>query len=96
MPCAQPSVALHPHPPRRADTVVLKPSPLPGYQKSMANCTRCHSAQYMQYQPPTAPRNCWDAMVHRMKTVFKAPVDDAEMADIVDYLAKTYSSDQPK
>jgi hypothetical protein len=50
----------------------------------------------MQYQPPTAPRAYWDAMVHRMKAVFKAPVDDADMADIVDYLAKTYGNEQPK
>ena len=78
------------------DTVVLKPSALPGYQKAMANCTSCHSAEYMQYQPPTAPRKYWDAMVHRMKTVFKAPVPDADMPDIVDYLAKTYGAEQSK
>ncbi len=62
----------------------------------MADCTSCHSADYMQYQPPTAPPNFWDAMLHRMKTVFKAPVDDADMADIVDYLAKTCGAEQPK
>jgi cytochrome c553 len=78
------------------DTVMLKPSTLPGYAKATANCASCHSAEYMQYQPPTAPRAYWDAMVHRMKAVFKAPVDDADMADIVDYLAKTYGNEQPK
>jgi hypothetical protein len=78
------------------DTVVLKPSPLPGYQKAMANCTSCHSAEYMQYQPSTASRKYWDAMVHRMKSVFKAPVEDADMPDIVDYLVKTYGEEQPK
>lgn len=78
------------------DTVVLKPSPMPGYAKAMANCVSCHSAEYMQYQPATAPRAYWDAMVHRMKTVFKAPVEDADMPDIVDYLAKTYGNEQPK
>jgi cytochrome c553 len=75
---------------------MLKPSPLPGYQKAVANCTSCHSAEYMQYQPPSASRSYWDAMVHRMKAVFKAPVDDADMADIVDYLTKTYGAEQPK
>jgi sulfite dehydrogenase (cytochrome) subunit B len=78
------------------DTIVLKASPLPGYAKAMANCTSCHSAEYMQYQPPTAPRAYWDAMVHRMKAVFKATVDDADMPDIVDYLAKTYGNEQGK
>jgi mono/diheme cytochrome c family protein len=79
-----------------ADTVMLKASALPGYQKAMAVCTSCHSAEYMQYQPPTAPRRYWDAMVHRMKSVFKAPVEDADMPAIVDYLVKTYGEEQPK
>jgi hypothetical protein len=50
----------------------------------------------MLYQPPTAPRPYWDAMVKRMKAVFKAPIDDAEMPAIVDYLARTYGNEQPK
>ena len=78
------------------DTVFLTPSPLPGYAKAQANCTMCHSAEYMRYQPPTASRAYWDAMVHRMKAVFKAPVEDADMPLIVDYLVKTYGIEQPK
>ena len=78
------------------DTVVLTPSALPGYAKAQANCTLCHSAEYMRYQPPSAARPYWDAMVHRMKTVFKAPINDADMPEIVDYLAKTYGNEQPK
>jgi len=78
------------------DGVQLKPSALPGYAKAQASCVVCHSAEYMQYQPPTAPRPYWDAMVKRMKTVFKAPIDDADMPEIVDYLAKTYGNEQPK
>jgi hypothetical protein len=35
-----------------------------------------------------------DAMVKRMKVVFKAPIDDADMPLIVDYLAKTYGNEQ--
>jgi hypothetical protein len=78
------------------DSVQLTPSPLPGYAKAQANCTRCHSAEYMRYQPPNAARPYWDAMVHRMKTVFKAPINDADMPEIVDYLAKTYGNEQPR
>ncbi len=74
----------------------LKASPLPGYAKAQANCVACHSAEYMLYQPPTAPRAYWEAMVTRMKTVFKAPIDDADMPAIVDYLVKTYGNEQPK
>ena len=78
------------------DGVQLKPSVLPGYAKAQANCVVCHSAEYMLYQPPNAPRPYWDAMVKRMKTVFKAPINDADMPEIVDYLAKTYGNEQPK
>jgi hypothetical protein len=78
------------------DPVQLKVSSLPGYAKAQANCVACHSAEYMLYQPPTAPRPYWDAMVKRMKAVFKAPINDADMPDIVDYLAKTYGAEQPK
>lgn len=78
------------------DTIVLKPSPLPGYNKAMASCVSCHSAEYMQYQPPNATRAYWDAMVHRMKAVFKAPLEDADMPAIVDYLSITYGNEQGK
>lgn len=78
------------------DGVQLKPSSLPGYAKAQANCTACHSAEYMRYQPPNATRAYWDAMVKRMKTVFKAPIADADMPAIVDYLAATYGNQQSK
>ncbi|MFL6695386.1 MAG: cytochrome c, class I [Ramlibacter sp.] len=79
-----------------ADPVQLKPSALPGYAKAQAQCVACHSAEYMQYQPATAARPYWDAMVKRMKVVFKAPIDDADMPAIVDYLVKTYGNEQAK
>jgi mono/diheme cytochrome c family protein len=78
------------------DGMQLKASLLPGYAKAQANCVACHSAEYMLYQPPTAPRPYWDAMVKRMKAVFKAPVPDEDMPAIVDYLVKTYGAEQAK
>ena len=78
------------------DGMQLTASPLPGFAKAQANCVMCHSAEYMRYQPPNAARPYWDAMVHRMKTVFKAPIADEDMPEIVDYLAKTYGNEQPK
>lgn len=76
------------------DGVQLRPSPLPGYAKAQANCLTCHSAEYMLYQPPNAGRPYWDAMAKRMKTVFKAPLDDADIPVIVDYLSATYGNQQ--
>lgn len=76
------------------DGAQLTASPLPGYAKAKAQCVACHSAEYMLFQPPTAPRAYWEAMVKRMKTVFKAPVVDEDMPAIVDYLVKTYGNEQ--
>jgi len=78
------------------DSVQLKASALPGYARAQAVCSNCHSAEYMLYQPPTAARPYWDAMVKRMKAVFKAPVPDDDVPVIVDYLVKTYGNEQPK
>ena len=78
------------------DGVQLKASPLAGYALAQQRCIVCHSAEYMLYQPPTAPRAYWEAMVTRMKAVFKAPIPDEEMPVIVDYLVKTYGNEQPK
>lgn len=77
------------------DGVQLKSSALPGYVKAQADCVACHSAEYMIYQPSSAPRAYWQAMVLRMQAVFKAPIDDADMPLLVDYLVKTYGNEQP-
>ncbi len=78
------------------DGVQLKASSLPGYEKARMACVACHSAEYMQYQPPTAARPYWENMVKRMKTVFNAPLNDADIPEIVDYLVKTYGNEQGK
>lgn len=78
------------------DGVTLKASPLPGYVKAQAQCMMCHSAEYMLYQPPSAARPYWEAMVRRMKQVFNAPFDEADIPDLVDYLVKTYGNEQPR
>ncbi len=78
------------------DGVQLQASELPGFNKAKADCVACHSAEYMVYQPATAPRAYWEAMVSRMKTVFKAPIDDADVPLLVDYLVKTYGNEQVK
>jgi mono/diheme cytochrome c family protein len=78
------------------DVVQLKSSALPGYAKALTQCVACHSAEYMLYQPPNAARAYWDTMAKRMKNVFKAPIDDADIPLIVDYMVKTYGNEQSK
>jgi mono/diheme cytochrome c family protein len=79
-----------------ADGVQLKASALPGYAMAQNNCVACHSAEYMLYQPPSAARPYWDAMVKRMKAVFKANINDGDIPVIVDYMVKTYGNEQAK
>ena len=74
------------------DGAQLVPSSMPGYAKAQANCVACHSAEYMTMQPPNAGRPYWEAMTKRMKTVFRAPLNDADIPDIVDYLTATYGN----
>jgi mono/diheme cytochrome c family protein len=77
-----------------ADGAQLTASGLPGYAIAQARCVACHSAEYMLYQPASAPRAYWDAVVKRMQAVFNAPIDEADMPAIVDYLVKTYGNER--
>lgn len=52
------------------------------------NCLACHSTEMVLNQP-AFPKSTWEAEVHKMINVYKAPVDEADVAPIVDYLAKT-------
>lgn len=47
-----------------------------GRAKAQAHCVAHCSAEHMAYQPLNASWGYWDAMVHRMKTMFKAPVKE--------------------
>src|SRR6478609_9730946 len=51
------------------------------------NCLACHSADMVLNQP-ALPRATWEAEVHKMINVYKAPIDEADVAVIVDFLAK--------
>jgi hypothetical protein len=52
------------------------------------NCLACHSADMVLNQP-TLPKAVWEAEVHKMIKVYKAPIDEADVPAIVDYLAST-------
>jgi sulfite dehydrogenase len=77
-----------------SDPTQYLPSTLPGYAKTQEKCLRCHTAEPMSYQPENAPRAYWESEVKRMKRIFKVKLDDSEMADIVDYMTKTYGNEK--
>jgi len=56
------------------------------------NCTACHSSDYVQTQPrgPKFAKDFWQAEVTKMIKVYGAPIDDADVGKIVDYLTANY------
>ena len=49
------------------------------------NCVSCHSAGMILNQP-AMPQASWQAEVAKMRNVYKAPVGDKDVPDIVGYL----------
>jgi sulfite dehydrogenase len=76
------------------ETARFKESGLPGYKLVLENCMTCHSAQYVQMQPPSSPRSYWSATVQKMKKPFGAQFADEDIPAMVDYLAKTYGAER--
>jgi cytochrome c5 len=58
----------------------------PGADAVNANCLACHSAGMILTQPRLS-RAAWQAEVEKMRTTYKAPLDDKDIPAIVDYLA---------
>jgi cytochrome c553 len=52
------------------------------------NCLACHSADMVLNQPALS-KTAWEAEVHKMINVYKAPIADADVAPIVAYLVET-------
>jgi mono/diheme cytochrome c family protein len=57
----------------------------PGSDLATGRCLTCHSAEYVYMQPPLS-KTAWTAEVKKMKNAYGAPIDDAEVAPLVDYL----------
>src|ERR1700754_876953 len=60
----------------------------PGAEAINNNCLACHSADMVLNQPALT-RATWEAEVRKMINVYKAPIDETDVAAIIDYLAKT-------
>jgi mono/diheme cytochrome c family protein len=72
------------------ETAAFKPGP--NLDVVQNNCTACHSADYVNTQPrgPKFKKDFWQAEVTKMIKVYGAPIDDADVPKIVEYLAATY------
>ena len=69
------------------ETAAFKPGP--NVEVVQNNCTACHSADYVKTQPegPQFKKDFWQAEVTKMIKVYGAPIEDADVGKIVDYLA---------
>jgi hypothetical protein len=56
------------------------------------NCAACHSVDYIQTQPQGAKfkKDFWQAEVTKMINIYGAPIDNADVGKIVDYLTQNY------
>ncbi|MBR0756729.1 cytochrome c [Bradyrhizobium jicamae] len=72
------------------ETAAFKPGP--NLEVVQNNCTACHSADYVKTQPrgEKFKKDFWQAEVTKMIKVYGAPIDDADVGKIVEYLAATY------
>lgn len=66
----------------------------PGADVINANCTSCHSASMALYQPPLS-RQQWHEEVEKMRNTFKAPIAEADVPAIVDYLTAISAKQAP-
>jgi len=76
------------------ETAALKPSSLPGYALAQQKCSTCHSAEYINFQPPGMSLEQWTAEAGKMKNTYGAPISDEDVSIIGAYLAATYGSAQ--
>ena len=72
------------------ETAKLRASTLPGYEIASQKCGICHSADYVQYQPPKMTKAQWTAEMTKMQHVYGAPISDDDIKLLGIYLAATY------
>ena len=64
----------------------------PGLDTVEANCSGCHSLDYIVMNSPFPNAALWDAEVTKMIKAFGAPIGEADAKVIADYLKKNYGS----
>ena len=57
----------------------------PGLAAMQSNCISCHTPGMILTQP-TMPKAFWEAEVTKMRNVYKAPINEKDVPDIVAYL----------
>ena len=72
------------------ETAALRPSSLDGYRIAEVKCGICHSADYVNLQPPSMTFAQWMAEMVKMQRAYGAPIDETEIKLLANYLAAIY------
>ena len=62
----------------------------PGRNQVIAQCSICHSLDYITLHAAILDRAGWEKTVGKMINVMGAPINDADKKIIIDYLANNY------
>jgi hypothetical protein len=76
--------------PAVADEANIELKEGPARETVGANCSGCHSLDYVVMNSPFLDRSKWEATVKKMIGPFGAPIEDKDVAAIVDYLTANY------
>ncbi|HEY7664635.1 MAG TPA: cytochrome c [Xanthobacteraceae bacterium] len=78
--------------PAAADEKPVELKKAPGLDTVEANCSGCHSLDYILMNSPYPNAALWNAEVTKMIKTFGAPISEADAKVIEDYLKKNYGS----
>lgn len=70
------------------DTVTLREGP--GKETVVANCSACHSLDYIPMNSPFLDRAGWEKTINKMVTFLGAPIAEGDKPMILEYLARYY------
>jgi sulfite dehydrogenase (cytochrome) subunit B len=76
--------------PALADEASIELKDGPARATVEASCSGCHSLDYIAMNSPFLDRSKWEATVKKMIGPFGAPIEDRDVAAIVEYLTVNY------
>jgi mono/diheme cytochrome c family protein len=65
-----------------------------GRTQVQANCSMCHSVDYIVMNSPFQDKAAWEKSVRKMVNVMGAPIPEENVAVIVSYLSSHYGAQQ--
>ena len=78
-----------------ADETSLRLTEGPGLTQVQANCSMCHSLDYILMNSPFQDKAAWEKTVNKMVKVMGAPMTADDVATVVAYLDTHYGKGAP-